>query len=197
MTLEQVHFTQHVYRKLLDSMSRPGDITTLTDGENRFIQSFNCYLSTSSLLLTLLDQDVTYHLISEDSINISTKITAYTLANHVPAKEADFIIVLANGDQAKMEHALKKCKVGTLRDPHLSATWIFEADRFSRDELTLSGPGIKTEATIQLQVPNIFWDLREERNKEFPLGIDCVFTNNRNEITCIPRTTMVERVGIK
>ncbi|MEI3612476.1 phosphonate C-P lyase system protein PhnH [Pseudogracilibacillus sp. SO30301A] len=196
MVTDQVHYTQNVYRDVLNAMSRPGDIVCLVEADSSFAKTFNCFRATSSLLFTLLDHDVTYHLISDDSVNMSTMITAYTLARHVPVEEADFIIVLMDAQESEVEHALKTCKVGTLRDPHLSATWIVETEPLQLGkEIKLTGPGIETETLLQVQLAQTFWDIRKERLSEFPLGLDIIFTNRRNEVLCMPRTTIVEKVG--
>lgn len=197
MTLSQVHYTQQIYRKLVDAMSRPGKIQSVADVENSNSHSFDCYEATAGVLVTLLDQEVTYSVISEDSVNVSTMITAYTLAKEVPVEEADFIIVLEDAPISEIEEALTKCKVGTLRDPHQSSTWIIESPNLAAgNELQLKGPGIETEAALQLHFPEKFWEIRADLLKEFPLGIDLVFTNDHKQLVCMPRTTNVERLGV-
>ena len=196
MTLQQVHYTQFVYRKLLDCMSRPGEILQL-DHENRIeTTAFDCFQATTGLLFTLLDQEVSYYIISESSEKISQVITTYTLAQPAPIEEADFIIVLEDAKKSDVSSALQQCKIGTLRDPHESATWIIESTLHAGNEVTLTGPGIQTESSLVLGLSEEFWDIRKERLREFPLGFDVIFTNDQNEITCMPRTTKVERVVV-
>jgi alpha-D-ribose 1-methylphosphonate 5-triphosphate synthase subunit PhnH len=40
------------------------------------------------------------------------------------------------------------------------------------------------------------WQARDERTKEYPLGIDLIFADDTAQIVCIPRTTLVKTMGV-
>jgi len=192
MAMDVVHDTQVTYRKLLDSMSRPGKIATLTEStESRVLLSSATFLT----VLTLFDAEVSFHVVS-DKEGIAKLLSEFTFASLVPADEADYIIVPDGTDETEILAVMEKCKIGTMTDPQKSATWLIEKDVISNDEqLVLTGPGIKEQAYLYLDLAEQFWQVREEKTKEYPLGIDLIFTDRHLNLVCIPRTTNVSAGG--
>lgn len=191
MGLDLVHDTQETYRKLVHSMSRPGTISTIEGEVNPQIP---CYHATFLTTLTLLDAEVRFHVVS-DNRNLGKVIADYTLAKECSIEEADYIFVPNGAKEEVVLEALRKCKVGTLMDPQNSATWIIEQDVLQNSEsIVLTGPGVKEEAALQLDVSEEFWIIRNEKVKEFPLGVDLIFTDSVS-LVCVPRTTNVSVNG--
>ncbi|UOQ94695.1 phosphonate C-P lyase system protein PhnH [Halobacillus shinanisalinarum] len=198
MAIDQVHDLQKVYRKLLESMSRPGKISSLQEDLVDGDYKLSCYDATLLSALTLLDGEVTFHIISENDQDLAVKISEYTLARCCPVHEADYVIVLRDASESEMIRAMENCKNGSLIDPQSSATWIIESAPLSNNgSITCTGPGIKDLSQLDVSFSSSFWQARHERTKEYPLGVDVIFTDEYSQIVCIPRTTSVTNAGVK
>ena len=198
MAIDQVHDLQQVYRKILHSMSRPGTISSLADNARKVDFDLSCFHSTFLCAMTFLDAEVTFHILSTDQQNLIDKISAYTSAKFAPIDEADFIIILREDKEESIQHAFANCKNGTLTDPQQSSIWIMESSSLSNlGELTLTGPGIQHESKLHTSLSPSIWQARNERTKEYPLGIDLIITDENAQIVCVPRTTTVEMTGVR
>lgn len=198
MAIDQVHDLQDVYRKLLHSMSRPGTISSIQEVVVHADYKLPCYDATLVSAMTLLDAEVTFHILSENHQDLIEKISEYTLARFAPINIADYIIVLHNDTEQSIIRGMKECKNGNLIDPQTSATWIIESSPLSNNgELVLAGAGIKHTSQLQVSFTASMWQTRNERIKEYPLGIDLIFTDEKSQIACVPRTTSVELMGVK
>lgn len=192
MSAEAVHTTQETYRKLLDSMSRPGKISVLKGNMEHWIP---CHHATYLTALTLFDAEVSFHVVG-DANDLAIVLSELTFAKHVPAEDADYIIIPLETEEAEVFAAMKKCRIGNLVNPQTSATLLVEQDRISNDKkIVLTGPGIKERTYLDVDVSEKFWEKREEEIKEYPLGIDLIFTDCDAKLACIPRTTNVHRKG--
>jgi len=198
MAIDQVHDLQDVYRKLLHSMSRPGTISSIQSATARADNTLPCYGATLLCAMTLLDAEVTYHILSDDQQNIIEKISEYTLAKYVPVAEADYIFVLQGTTESYISSAMADCKNGSLNDPQHSSTWIIESSHLATMHgVTLSGLGIKSNEQLEVGYTPLLWDARKERTKEYPLGIDIIFTDDEAQLVCVPRTTSVAFTEVK
>lgn len=192
MVTNFVHDTQHTYRKILDSMSKPGKISSV---ESKFEHQLHCFPATFLVALTLFDAEVNFHVIENDT-KLANLLSQYTVATQVPIENADYVIFTNSTDPSDLLNALKVSCIGTLADPQQSATLIVEQENIiNNGNLELSGPGIKETHSIGLGVSEEFWLERDEKIREYPLGIDLIFTDQYSNIVCIPRTTKVHRKG--
>lgn len=192
MTIDQVHDLQQVYRKILHSMSRPGTISSLTEIAERVNLNLPCYDATILSAMTFLDAETTFHILSENQQELIEKISEYTSAKYSPIDVADFVIVLREDTEIDIKSAIQRCKNGTLIDPQLSSTWIIESAPLTNEgELTLTGPGIQHTAQLHTSFDQSMWQARNEKTKEYPLGIDLILTDENAQIVCIPRTTSI------
>ncbi|TMN22632.1 phosphonate C-P lyase system protein PhnH [Lentibacillus cibarius] len=190
MAMVQTHDLQQVYRKLLHSMSRPGTISVMEENVHQPENGLPCNHASFLTMMTLLDGEVTFHILSENQTNLHNKIPEYTLAKPAPIDEADYIIALRGVSENEVIQAMKQCKIGNLIDPQHSATWIIECETLSNDgELVLAGPGIKEKEQLHTSITKNMWKARNERTKEYPLGVDVIFTDEMARIACVPRTT--------
>ena len=191
--IDQVHDLQQVYRKILHSMSRPGTISSLAaDMAGQVDINLACYDATIISAMTFLDAETTFHILSEDQQELIAKISEYTSAKYAPINVADFVIVLREDTENAIKSAIQSCKNGTLIDPQLSSTWIIESTPLSNEgELILTGPGIQHTAQLHTSFDLSMWQARNERTKEYPLGIDLIFTDENAQVVCIPRTTTI------
>lgn len=139
--------------------------------------------------MVLLDAEVTFHVLSKNRRDLIEKISEYTSARCVPVQEADFIIVLQEDGESEILEAMAQCKIGNLIDPQQSSTWIIETPALSdRGALRLTGPGIETEAQLAAGQSPEFWQARNSRIKEYPMGIDMIFADGFSQVACLPRT---------
>lgn len=197
MAIDEVHDLQFVYREILHTMSRPGEIQSLQplEGKNRF--DLPLCDATLFTILTLFDGEVNFHVLPRAEKQVADKISAYTLASHTTLAEADFIIVLKNATEPEIENALEECKKGTLIDPHHAATFIIETDFTERNTaVSLTGPGIKEQTMLHTLSSNI-WEARNTAVSEFPLGVDLILTDRNMQLACVPRTTVVEVMEVE
>lgn len=194
MKLDLVHDIQTAYRKVVDAMSRPGQLADLTDEAGKADRDTGCYSSTLVIARMLLDTEVSFKVLSADEERVTNVFNQLTYAKAVTAEQADYIFVLHNATPEQLLRAFESAKIGELTDPHHSATIIVETASLSEgDVLTLAGPGIRHSATAKMTASMDWVDVREEKNAEFPLGIDLIFVDNDHRLLGLPRTTKVSK----
>ncbi|EHQ89975.1 phosphonate C-P lyase system protein PhnH [Desulfosporosinus youngiae] len=192
MKLDLVHDIQAAYRKTLDSMSRPGLISNIRNQADKVNIESGCLNSTLVMVMMLLDTEVKFKVYSEREAEINKLINQLTYAKATEAESANYILVLKDSKPEDFEKAFRKAYPGDLLDPHAAATIIVEAESLSNDRmLTLTGPGIANERYINVKTIDDWVDLRSEKNSEYPLGIDLIFTDPNDNILCLPRTTQI------
>jgi len=81
--------------------------------------------------------------------------------------------------------------IGTLLYPDRAAT-LFIGCEFGRGEtLELVGPGVNSSISIEVDLPSLFWDVRESRRR-YPLGYD-IYLIDDVRVMGIPRSTSITR----
>ncbi|MGM0885618.1 MAG: phosphonate C-P lyase system protein PhnH [Bacillota bacterium] len=196
MNLDIVHDIQTVYRKLVTATSRPGTLVVL-DREARTLDvQMECLSSTILLARTVLDHEVSFKVISKAEEAVSRMINQLTYSKPVDLPEADFIFILHDASEEQMKEALIKAKVGNLLNPHESAMIILEVPDVTKgDSMILSGPGIQDESFLSLPNVSAWLAARNEKNMEFPLGIDMYFVDQQDRLIALPRTTQIRENG--
>ena len=194
LDLDLVHDLQAVYRKTLDSMSRPGLINNITNQADKVNMEMSCYNSTFVLMLMLFDTEVKFKVFSEREAEMAKLINELTYAKTTEVESAEYILVLNDAKPEGLEKAFRMAYPGDLLNPHKAATMILEADSMSNDRaLILTGPGIEKECSINVKTTDRWVELRAQKNLEYPLGIDLIFTDRDDNILCIPRTTQITK----
>ncbi|WP_213421452.1 phosphonate C-P lyase system protein PhnH [Bhargavaea massiliensis] len=192
MQLDSVHDIQKVYRELLQCMARPGKIADIRESAAKADFVRECHPATFLVIQTVLDAEVTFHVLGDRTDAIRRKISDYTFAVHTSVEEADYIIAPKCTSEPELLDAMRACKAGTLENPHQSATWLIESEELEGTaELKLSGPGIKDEADVPIALSEALVSTRNMKTQEFPTGIDLIFTDGDGRISCIPRTTAI------
>lgn len=184
----EVFLTQKIYRTLLQAMARPGEIYSLSvfASENGLIL----------LAITLLDEEVSFHIIGEDKEKLAREIYLKTGSKFENIEKADFVII-TSGDSKGL---LLSAKRGTLLRPDLSATVIYLVHTISKNNcngvnISLRGPGIKDKAFVCIKgIKKEEFYYLQEVNSEYPLGVDSIFIDKDNNIVCIPRSSKLEVV---
>lgn len=196
MNLDIVHDIQTVYRKLVTATSRPGTLVVL-DREARTLDvQMECLSSTILLARTVLDPEVSFKVISKAEEAVSKMINQLTYSKPVDLPEADFIFILHDASEEQIKEALNKAKVGNLLNPHESAMIILEVPDVTKgNSMILSGPGIQDESFLSLPNVSAWLAARNEKNMEFPLGIDMYFVDQHDRLIALPRTTQIRENG--
>ncbi|MEB1805917.1 MAG: phosphonate C-P lyase system protein PhnH [Bacillaceae bacterium] len=198
-TFDMVFGTQAVYRNLLDCMARPGKILNICSSTQMLKKQHDFPTVLEGIALTLVDQEVTFTIISHSSKEIIPYLKWKTFGNEASIEQADFIFIPEKLEEVEIIELMNQVKRGTLEDPHLSATIILLVQSISSDpeasgiKITLQGPGIAEKKVVCLDGLSHYW-LNERRNvnKEFPLGIDIILATETGDIMAIPRTTSIE-----
>ncbi len=196
LKLDIVHDLQSVYRKMVDSTSRPGLISDLRK-EAALVEEEDkkgCSESLLLLALTLFDQEVSFKVFSSQADTVSKTINQLTYAKPTEKKKADYLLILQDAEKGSLEEAIIHAKAGTLKNPHSSATIIVEVDSVTSGEtLLLKGPGIQTTESAYLNIKENWVESRQEKNKEYPVGIDLMFIDQNHQLLSLPRTTQIAR----
>ncbi|MEC1177913.1 phosphonate C-P lyase system protein PhnH [Metasolibacillus meyeri] len=188
--METVHFTQRAFRTLLDCFARPGTVGEL---EREYVVN-GLYAETVTVCMSLLDGEVSFQTATEYQ-DINQSIRALTGGQIKPLEQADFIIIPHGTEKEQLLKAVEAAKVGDLIDPQKSATIMIELDGITPAIMAqLSGPGIKKLEMVELAVYKEFIELRTNKNKEFPLGIDCILIERSGRVIALPRTTSMNEV---
>lgn len=196
MMLDMVHDIQSVYRKLVHSMSRPGTVTDLSD-EAEKLNKQGVFPSTQLIARTLLDTEVTFCIVSSRAAEVTSLFSQMTYAKEAAIEAADYIFVLEDAASGAWLNTIHAAKIGELINPHAAATIIIEVENlFGATTLQLAGPGIQTTATMAMDMREDWVELRAERNSEFPLGLDLLFTDVDHRVLALPRTTQVVKEGV-
>ncbi|MFD2115806.1 phosphonate C-P lyase system protein PhnH [Paenibacillus yanchengensis] len=192
MSFDLVHDMQTSYRKVIDSMSRPGLITNLCEEADKWDGDFPCFPATLTIARLLLDSEVSFKVFTEKEADLNNLFNQLTFSKAAETDQADYIFVLQDARHGDLRNAIEKAKNGSLNDPHHSATIVIETGGISgENELKLMGPGIKGENFVKVQTSLDWMDIREERNAEYPLGIDLIFVDVDHHLLCLPRTVRV------
>jgi alpha-D-ribose 1-methylphosphonate 5-triphosphate synthase subunit PhnH len=196
VNLDIVHDIQAVYRKALNSMARPGTVESLEYEAAKVDLDMNFNKCTFLNMLMLLDSEVSFNIVSEESESITRFVGQMTYAQAKPVREADFIFVLEDSRDKALESVCKEAKTGDLLNPNKSATIIAEFENIEAfGNLELKGPGIKKKAEIGISGSNGWLEARGVKNQEFPMGVDIICLDRKSNLLCIPRTTVISRKG--
>lgn len=196
MKLNMVHDIQSVYRKVLNAMAKPGMIESLQKEADKVDIDIKCYKSTFLIMMMLLDREVSFNVVSEKSVDVSSLISQMTYAKVKPLEEADYIFVLDDSCDEQLDIVIKNAKIGDLIDPNKSATIIAEFKslnnaKVGENKVNFSGPGIKDVQEVEISGERKWIKERSIKNEEYPLGVDFIYVDEKNNVMCIPRTTSI------
>ena len=169
------------FRKSLEALARPGTPQTIS------------LLFDSGLLAmasVFLYAEVTHHY---QGILDFEMVRALCGSKSVEAEAADYLFF----DNPEKEH-LQSAKTGRPESPELNATLIFccpKNDHEANSEVVLSGPGINGSKKVFLPVSRQFIETVQEKNEDFPMGIDLFFITDNSTLLGLPRTTQIEVIA--
>lgn len=198
---DHVHDIQHTYRRLVTALSRPGTIVDLASIASGIEPAppFNPVMLL--LAMTLLDAETGFALYA-DGVGpaAADAISHRTYARSLPADRAGYVFVL--GTDTDPRRAITDAAEGTLVDPHLGATVFLEVDQLRAGSdgdgapvFQLRGPGIDGTMGIIVESRFDWYSARNERVREYPLGIDLVLVDRHGSVLGLPRTTQLAPLG--
>lgn len=166
------------FRSVMDAIAHPGTIYDITGATPPAPLS----IAAGSVLLTLCDTDTPVYLVGDaDCDAVRSWIAFHTGAPIADAANCHFAI---GTWEALMP--LSQYSIGTSEYPDRSATLIVETAGFAANGTTLSGPGIKD--TAQLNLPDA--EALATNAALYPLGLDVLFTCG-SQIAGLPRSTTI------
>ncbi|CUH64794.1 Alpha-D-ribose 1-methylphosphonate 5-triphosphate synthase subunit PhnH [Thalassovita gelatinovora] len=167
------------FRAVMNVMARPGLIETLTGAKPPAPLSD----AAGTLALTLLDGSTPVHLAGAlDCKDVRDWITFHTGAPFTGREHCAFAFGLWSDLLP-----LAGYPIGNPEYPDRGATLVVEMPALTASGVTLSGPGIKDAAALNLPDRAAF----RANAMQFPLGLDFFFTSE-NRIAALPRSTKVE-----
>lgn len=182
---DMVFDCQKVFKSIMNAMAKPGTVFKI---EEQIKKIASDHKAVTAIAMTLMDNRTRFYITNCDEL--LTDIREKTMAVKSNAENADFLIAVDVENMMDCGTCLLDCaKVGTLPEPHKSATIIVCLDNFGGETLTLTGPGIDGEKVIGLPESGILWmKKRASKNYEFPCGVDILFCTDKGELMGIPRT---------
>jgi alpha-D-ribose 1-methylphosphonate 5-triphosphate synthase subunit PhnH len=169
------------FRKCLEALARPGSpqtISPLFDSGLLAMASVFLYAEVSHYYQGELDFEM---------------VRALCGSKHVDAETADYLFF----DNPREEY-LQDAKTGSPESPELNATLIFycpKTDHETSSQVILSGPGINGSRKVVLPASHGFIKILQEKNDDFPMGIDLFFITDDNTLLGLPRTTHIEVIA--
>lgn len=200
MILDKVHDIQQSYRLVLDAMSRPGQVVQVADQAVKVNDAESISAATALLAFMLLDTDTSFALVGgqhfhcDQAAEAAAWINQRTYARMTAIHEAHFLFILNGTDPLLAAQALSEANVGTLLNPHESATVIIEVQKIESGPVYMfRGPGILDTSAVRIDVNWDWLAIRNRLNREYPLGVDLVLVDAEHHLIGIPRTTQIQR----
>ena len=179
----QADVQQRVFRELVETFSRPGEVCDLTSW-------INGATAQRAVLATLMDGEVT---LADPHGQIAASDWPLLQARRGTAETARYVAV-AGRQAPDFTPAL-----GSLESPEFGATLLIEVDAVGSGSLSIEidGPGICGRRELRIEGLHADWLLRHtDWAVDFPLGIDILLFDAKR-IVALPRTTrltIMERV---
>jgi alpha-D-ribose 1-methylphosphonate 5-triphosphate synthase subunit PhnH len=184
-------------------MTFPGTVLDVSDITEKIDQYDGIHSGIIAVALTLLDNEVGFHVASDSPSSHTEIISRLTYARQQTISTSRFIFVLGCREHAFM--AVQQASPGTLIDPHLGATVVMEVASMTGTEgngashtgdlLSLEGPGIRSTRTLSVADAHTWIGARAQKNREYPLGVDLILVSRENRLSAIPRTTRISIIN--
>jgi len=168
---------RHNFRASLEALARPGAVYLLEPVLGSGL------LAMASLLLF---GETTYFYQGNRDFGIIRATCGTTSAR---VEEADYIFA----DKENLE-ILQKAKEGASESPELGATLLFgwTGQEGRKTGVCLSGPGVQGILETSLPLSPEFIRRLQEKNEQFPLGVDLYLIGSDHSLLGLPRTTRIE-----
>lgn len=215
---EQTRYSALTFRRLLDSLARPGKINQLV--YPHFVGEPPCYhvqasataisvnLYALGALLTLLDKEVTFAVSADGQwLSHATPLVQWLLlkcGSSLSMPESAMFAFFCQGSSSGLVTQLNR---GTLIEPESSTTAFYCVERLTAwtaeleenpDQVTLelTGPGIEnTQRVCVLGMESSEIRLLHVVRQGYPLGIDVYLVDDLGYCVGLPRTTNIHLPG--
>ncbi|MEM9832717.1 MAG: phosphonate C-P lyase system protein PhnH [Bacteroidota bacterium] len=179
------------FRLIMDCMANPGKIHQLSAD----IQAVEALLPASALVgLALMNADVSFY-VGNGHQTAESYFVLNTSARPASAAQADFLFL---GGQEDAASAILDAPEGELAYPEKGAFIILETMGVSNEPLpdalalVLRGPGVDGERQLFVQGLNgQVLEALNQKNQEYPLGIDTIFTDPAGHTLGLPRSIKI------
>ena len=186
-----VRDSQVTFRTLLNALSRPGIVEKI---DVKLIPPSGFNVSCASACLTLFDLETKVWLQPGLGEEIKSWLLFHTGCSFTEdTQQADFAVI------CNLENMPDLCqfKQGTQVYPEDSTTLLIMIGRQEIDMPypsnkypILSGAGIDGEITLDIILPDSFWQQWQQNHNSYPLGTDIYFFSNK-EVVGLPRTSSI------
>ncbi len=187
---DMVFDCQQIFKALMNALARPGHIETMAPQIEKLETDHAALLAAG---LTLLDNWRSFY-VCGDAPELAQELKEMTYGVPAEPEKADYVF-LPRGyqNQKSIREMLESVKIGTLPEPHKSATLFIELDQLcGGPETTLTGPGINGAITVTLPEEGRQWLVeRQAMAFEFPCGVELYFITPQGQIMGIPRKIKV------
>ncbi len=179
--------SNHVFRAVLDAMSRPGKIVGVSD----LAAPAGLNPAANAILLTLADMDTPIWLADEIATEQAINHIRFHTGAEVTSDPSRAHFAIASAETAITEIA--KLSSGTPEAPHQSATLILLVEALNAaPAFQMTGPGIKTKETLGVTpLPDGFLDWAQANSCKFPCGVDVIFASPAS-LAALPRSSQIE-----
>ncbi|WP_449241533.1 phosphonate C-P lyase system protein PhnH [Desulfoscipio gibsoniae] len=187
---DRVFDTQRIYRLMLDAVARPGKIMLLARPELYPPAEINPYAA--GVAFTLLDSETSFALLPDNEAS-RQYICLNSGSRAEELSRAQFIILDGRGDFPELAGLCR----GDLLFPERGATLIVMVDAIGEQgdglRLTLRGPGVDGIHRLVLKglCPANMHRV-QKLNREFPLGVDLILTDQNGALAALPRSCAVD-----
>lgn len=184
---DPVRDSQQAFRAILDAVALPGSIHMVAV-MGPLPPPLNP--ATTTLCLALADYETPIFLDAEARTADVQDFLRFHTGAVITDETSDATFAVITGKPPPLD----QFKLGSDEFPEEGATLFIQVETLSDEgSLDLSGPGIETECGLGVSGLHAdFWDLRAGMIKEFPRGVDLIFTSGR-QIAALPRTTIVSQ----
>ena len=185
--LDPVHDLQRAFRKIVTALSFPGRLVNLAPEAQGIDLEFGLPSGLVLIAWMLLDTETSFYCAEAEA---SQSLALLSFSRTKPIGEARFLF--CDGRSPDFLELLNQAGNGNLIDPHESATIIAQCDFVAADpSFVLSGPGIEDSTICQIGLCPGWLEIRNQRNQEFPLGIDLILVDGANRAMALPRSTKI------
>lgn len=181
--------SQSVFRVALDAMAQPGTIGILPEPAHSVPTPLAA--ATAAIVTCLFDHDT--HIWLGDGIACIDVYDYLKLHCSCPLIKSGLTADFAVLNAADGVPGLAQFNPGTDAYPDRSTTLIIQVpDIDTGATISLTGPGIETEASLKVAgMPDYFWQERRDQQEIFPCGVDLIFTCG-DRLVALPRSTEIE-----
>lgn len=183
--------SQHVFRRLLEALSRPG---TIVDLPALAAPPEPLCPASGAILMALADTDTPVHLDSGEEGAAARAWVGFQTGAPIVAEAGDASFAVVTRPEALIPF---DCfRTGTAEYPDRSTTLIVRvAGLGGGEDLFLRGPGIDGSATLAPRgLPGDFVERWQRNRALFPRGVD-VFLVAGAEVAAFPRSLRIARAG--